>query len=57
MRGDLNSKMSSINQAFHKGVRGRFGKAIDDIYMHAQEYELEAIQNTKVTQKETGRYK
>lgn len=57
MRGDLNSKMSSINQAFHKGVRGRFGKAIDDIIMQAQEYELEARENTKVAQKETGRDK
>ena len=56
MRGDLNSKMSSINAAFQKG-RTNFQKQIDDIIMQAGEYELEARENAKTKQvdKEKGR--
>lgn len=53
MRGDLNSKMSSINQAFHNG-RIRYQKAIDDIIMQANEYELEARETVKAKSRETA---
>ena len=56
MRGDLNSKMNSINQAFSRG-RSRFGKQIDDIISQGLEYEQEALENKKVVQKEKKKKK
>ena len=53
MRGDLNSKMNSVNQAFHNGSV-KYKKAIDDIIMQANEYELEARETIKNKSREAA---
>lgn len=53
MRGDLNSKMNSVNQAFHNGSV-KYKKAIDDIIMQANEYELEARETAKNKSREAA---
>lgn len=54
MRGDLNSKMSSITKAFEKG-KAKFVKPINDIIMQAKQYEIEARENVIVAERDDVR--